>query len=418
MTEIKPMPQEEGIDKTLNVLREGYLYISNRREAFQSPVFQTHLLGEKAICLTGEEAAELFYDNEKFMRKDAAPKRAQKTLFGENGVQTLDGEAHHHRKAMFMSLMGPDKLQELAEMTKKQWENKLDKWEKEDEITLYEEVQELLFRAACEWAGVPLEEKDVEKHTKAIVKMIETPAAIGVQYWRGKRDRNAMEDWIENLIEQVRNGDLKPPEGTALERFSWHQDLEGNLLDKHVAAVEVLNIIRPTVAIAIYINFTALAVTQQPEERKKLATGDEKLLRSFVQEVRRFYPFFPFNGARVKEDFIWKGYKFEKGTLTLLDFYGTNHDPEIWDNPQQFNPERFNDWEGTPFSFIPQGGGDHYTGHRCAGEWATIEIMKVSLDYLANRMHFDVPEQDLSYSLVSMPSIPISEIKLKHVKRS
>ena len=42
--------------------------------------------------------------------------------------------------------------------------------------------------------------------------------------------------------------------------------------------------------------------------------------------------------------------------------------------------------------------------------------MKVSLDYLVNQMKYEVPDQDLSYSLVSMPSIPKSKVVIKNVK--
>lgn len=108
---------------------------------------------------------------------------------------------------------------------------------------------------------------------------------------------------------------------------------------------------------------------------------------------------------------------FEKGTLTLLDLYGTNHDTNIWGNPEVFQPSRFENWDGSPFSFIPQGGGDYYLGHRCAGEWVTIEMMKVSLDFLVNQMTYDVPEQDLSYSKVSIPSLPKSKVIINNVQR-
>lgn len=82
-----------------------------------------------------------------------------------------------------------------------------------------------------------------------------------------------------------------------------------------------------------------------------------------------------------------------------------------------FSPDRFSKWEGSPFDFIPQGGGDYFMGHRCAGEWVTIQIMKVSLEYLVNQMEYEVPNQDLSYSIVSMPSIPHSKVVLKNVKQ-
>lgn len=417
MSNINQMPKEEGIDHSLSLMREGYMYILNRRKSFNSDIFETRLLGKKAICMGGKEATEVFYDSEKFKRKDAAPNRVVQTLFGKNGVQALDGQNHKHRKEMFMSIMSPVGLERLTDITEKQWEIAINKWGKMDDIILYEEAQEILCRTACQWAGVPVQEDEIKRLTIDLGAMFESAAAIGPTHWLGRNARNQVEEWIGELINEVRDGKVNPPENTALHKFAWHRDLEGNLLDTKTAAVEVINILRPIVAIAIFINFLALAVHHYPEEREKLETHDGKYAQMFVQEVRRFYPFFPFAVALVKKDFTWNGYKFEEGTLTLLDLYGTNHDPEIWENPDVFRPDRFAKWEESPFSFIPQGGGDYFMGHRCAGEWVTIEVMKVSLDYLANRMKYEVPDQDLSFSMVSMPSIPHSKIVLKNVKR-
>lgn len=417
VSELKEMPKEEGLEKGLSMLREGYMYISNRAQSFQSEVFETRLLGEKAICMIGEDAAKLFYDNNKFIRKGAAPKRAQKTLLGEGGVQTLDGQEHRHRKAMFMQLMKPASLERMKRLIKDEWQIAIDTWEQKDQIVLYEETKQLLMRAVCKWSGVPLEEDEVKKRADDMAAMFETPVTIGLEQHRGRKARRESEAWIEELVEKVREERIKPDQESVLYQFSWHRDLEGELLDKNIVAVEILNILRPTIAVTIYINFIALSLHQHPEEKGKLASRDEQALMRFVQEVRRFYPFFPLNGARVKQDFVWKGYTFKEGTLTLLDFYGTNHDPNIWENPNLFNPDRFTNWEENPFTLIPQGGGDHHTGHRCAGEWITLDIMKISLDCLANDMTYDVPKQDFSYSLVDMPSIPKSRFIMENIKR-
>src|SRR5699024_11951889 len=88
-----------------------------------------------------------------------------------------------------------------------------------------------------------------------------------------------------------------------------------------------------------------------------------------------------------------------------------------WDNPNLFKPDRFADWSGSPFDFIPQGGGDYWMGHRCPGEWMTVDVMKVALDYLVNKMDYTVPKQDLSYRLVHMPSIPPSHVILENIQR-
>ncbi|ARF17372.1 cytochrome P450 [Sporosarcina ureae] len=417
MQESRPIPKLERKNQTASMIREGYQFLDNRRRGLQSNIFEAHILGEKVICLSGEQAATLFYDTEKFIRKGAMPKRFQETLTGEGGVQSLDGVAHRHRKEAFMSLMSADKIDQLKEMLKNRWERKLNDFEKQKEVNVYSESQELLLRLACQWAGVPLKEQEVQEKKEAIVQLFESPVTLGYKQWKAKNARQELETWIGGLIKSVRKGDLIPFEGTAMKVFAFHRDEQDKLLDEKIAAVEVLNVIRPIVAISIYIAFEVHAIIQHPQHQKRLASGDEKDLQDFVQEVRRLYPFFPFNAARVKEDFKWEGYAFKKGTLTMLDFYGTNHDPSLWNNPEVFDPTRFEDEPITPYNLIPQGGGEFILNHRCAGEWLTIEVMKVSLDYFANRMTFDVPKQDLSYSLVNIPSIPKSKIILKNVKR-
>jgi fatty-acid peroxygenase len=137
----------------------------------------------------------------------------------------------------------------------------------------------------------------------------------------------------------------------------------------------------------------------------------------FTQEIRRFYPFGPFLGARVRRDFTWRGCNFKKGNLVFLDIYGTNHDPMIWKDPGVFRPERFQDREENPFDFIPQGGGDYKMGTRCPGEWITVELMKVSTDYLVNHLDYEVPLQDLSYRLNRMPTLPKSRFIIRKVRR-
>ena len=65
--------------------------------------------------------------------------------------------------------------------------------------------------------------------------------------------------------------------------------------------------------------------------------------------------------------------EFKEKMLVLLDVYGINHDPKIWNNPNKFWPERFKNRDDNLFDFIPQGGGDPGKGHRCPGEGITIE---------------------------------------------
>jgi fatty-acid peroxygenase len=410
------IPKEQGLDHTLSLLREGYLYIPNRRQGFRSDVFETRLLGKKAICLSSKDAAELFYDNTKFKREGAAPERAVQTLFGENGVQSLDGEQHKHRKELFMSVMTPEELKRLAAIHEEEWHRATDQWADMDEVILYDEAKEILCRTACRWTGVPVLEEEIPKLTKDLAAMYESPTAVGPKHWAGRRSRNRVEKWMKEIIGQIRQRNIDIPETSVVYKFSWHHDFDGQLLDEDIVSVEMLNLLRPMVAISIFITFLAHALHQHPEEEQKLREHEEQY-QQFIQEVRRFYPFFPFAGAIVKKDFTWNEFQFKKGTLTLLDLYGINHDSRIWDNPDQFEPSRFENWEGSPFDFIPQGGGDYFLGHRCAGEFATLDILNVSLGHLLESIEYEVPQQDMSYSLVSMPSLPHSGVIFKNVRK-
>lgn len=424
------IPQDRLIESTLALAFDGYQFISKRCQRHQSDIFQTRLLFKPTICFQGEEAAQVFYDPDKFSRKNATPKRLQKTLFGEGGVQGMDGEAHRHRKQMFMSLMTDEGIARLADLTREQWQNYARKWSKQNNIVLFEEVREIFCRASCAWTGVPLAESEVRLRTKDFGATIDGSGTVGLKHWQGRRSRQRAEKWVAEIIERVRQERLEISQDSALYEIALHRDLNGKLLDKHTAAVELINVLRPIVAIARYVIFAALALHEHPECCQKLGAtkasesnpnvalpqqGNGEYCEWFVQEVRRFYPFFPFAAAVVRQDFDWHGYHFPQGRKVLLDLYGTNHDPRIWDNPEDFNPERFAQWDESQFNFIPQGGGDYYTNHRCPGEWITIALMKVSLDFLTQSLQYEVPKQDLEISLSKMPAAPKSGFVMSNV---
>ncbi|KAA9346165.1 cytochrome P450 [Adhaeribacter soli] len=410
------IPRLKGLDHTLPLMREGYPYLMNRCRQLKSEIFRFRFFGQSAICLHGEEGAALFYDESKFIRKGVTPRRLKETLLGKGGIHGLDDEAHRHRKAAFMSLMTPEHIQWLVVLMSAQWKAYCLKWTTAGQVNLFQEVQEILCRAICTWSGVPLEKQEVKQRTQDFAAMIEAFGGVGLRNVRGRAARKRTEKWLAKLITDIRAEKFKVNEDTAAYTMAWHRDLKGELLDLEVAVAELINVLRPTVAIAYYVVFIALALHQHPEYRKRLQAQEDKLTEFFSQEVRRYYPFAPFMGARTRQDFTWKEYRFPMGQLVLLDIYGTNHDAMLWPQPESFWPERYHHWPGSPFDFIPQGGGDHFNGHRCPGEWITIEAMKLGLNVLVNGITYEVPPQDLSFSLARMPTYPKSGFIIQNVK--
>lgn len=248
---------------------------------------------------------------------------------------------------------------------------------------------------------MPLAHDEVKHRTHQFIYMIESASKIGFRHWQGRQARRLMEKWCRNLIHQTRTNQLPVELDKALYKIAMYQQPDNSLLSEQVAAVELLNVLRPTVAITYYVVLTALALHQFPHETKRLNSDEAR--HRFVQEVRRFYPFFPATVAQVRQTFEWQGYTFPQGSRVMLDLYGTNHDERLWQNPEQFWPDRFLYNDTDEFSLIPQGGGDYWQHHRCAGEWLTL-----ALKVLTQEIQYEVPGQNLFLPHNKMPTLPES----------
>ena len=411
------IPRDTLPDSTIALLAAGNAFISNRCKHHQSDIFATRLFLRGAYCVSGWRAAEAFYYPDRFTRRGGMPQTTLLLLQDKGSVAVLDGEAHHNRKQMFMSMMTPERISELVDLTVAEWQLQLAKWERANRVVLHDAVREVLTRAICRWAGIPqLTSHEALRRTHEFSAMIEGAGSLGPRNWRGLLMREFNERWCRDIITSIRSGELDVPAESAAHIIAWHRDLDGALLDPKIASVELINILRPTVAVGRFIVFAALALHEHPEFRAKLRNGTDDDFERFVQEVRRFYPFFPFAGGRALTDFSWHGHEFAKGTWFLLDLYGTNHDGEVWDHPDTFDPEHFRDWDHSPYNFIPQGGGDFDFGHRCPGEWITINILRETLRLLVTGMTYDVPEQDLRVNLATMPTLPKSGFVISNVR--
>jgi len=67
---MKEFPRDKGLDNTLEVLlKEGYRYILDKKEELGTNVFETRLLGEKAICLASAKMKLLHSKKNSIMEK-------------------------------------------------------------------------------------------------------------------------------------------------------------------------------------------------------------------------------------------------------------------------------------------------------------------------------------------------------------
>jgi fatty-acid peroxygenase len=136
-----------------------------------------------------------------------------------------------------------------------------------------------------------------------------------------------------------------------------------------------------------------------------------------VLEVRRTAPFFPLVAARAARPIRFGDIRVDAGQRVLLDVFATDHDASAWADPQVFDPDRFLGGDPDPYELVPQGGGDHVTGHRCAGEWVTTAVMSAAVRLLTQEITYLVPDQDLSVDLRRVPAQPASGFLVDGVRR-
>ncbi|MFG2022210.1 cytochrome P450 [Streptomyces sp. NPDC048825] len=390
------------IDSSLAVLSKGYAWLPDRRRRTTAPVVRARVMGQHTVALHGPEAVRFFYDERHVGRGTALPGPVLSTLFGHGAVHTMDGQEHRVRKEMFLSLLtGPEAVAGLVECVAGAWDEAVESWPGRPSVVLFDEASRVLTRGVCRWAGIPLD--DAESLARDLVAMVDGFATPGPRHWRARRARSRSEAWLGRLVEDLRDGAATAPAGSALDVVVRHRDADGQLLDPHTAAVELLNVIRPTVAVCWFVAYAGHALRLRPDIRERLGEDDPAYAVAFAHELRRFYPFAPFLGGRAVTDLEWRGEPIPSGALVLLDLYGQNHDPDLWDAPYTFDPQRFLERPAHRDELVPQGGGDRTTGHRCPGEDVTIALLRALGPRLA-RLEYDVPEQDLRIPLSRIPA--------------
>ncbi|MGK5681207.1 cytochrome P450 [Actinoplanes sp. URMC 104] len=386
-------------DQTVPFAAKGYAWLPDLRRRFHGRPIPMRLGGMRAVAISGPDAARFFYDERHLERRTALPEPVVSTLFGK-GVHTLDDEAHKARKALFVALlMHEDGIDTLAALTGKVFDEAADGWRGGDAVSLFDETAKVLADAVTRWTGVPEDAFDRDALTADLVAMVDGFATAGPRHFRARAARRRQEKHFARLIEDARS---RPPADTALSRVAHHTE-NGSLLDARTAAVELINIIRPTTAVTWFVTFAGHALDRWPAGRARLRAGDDEFTTAFVHELRRFYPFAPFLGARAREDLTFQRVGIPKGTMVLLDVYGQHHDPRVWPEPYEFRPERFLGRPVGAFELIPQGGGDPRTGHRCPGEQVTIAVLSTLVQRLA-KLDYYLPPQDTSIDLGRIPA--------------
>ena len=84
-------------------------------------------------------------------------------------------------------------------------------------------------------------------------------------------------------------------------------------------------------------------------------------LKCILKENMRLHPPLPLLPRETSACVKFRGYDFPPKTRALINVFTIQRDPKIWDRPEEFVPDRFQDnrvdFKGLDFELIPFGGG-------------------------------------------------------------
>ena len=146
--------------------------------------------------------------------------------------------------------------------------------------------------------------------------------------------------------------------------------------------------------------------------------GEMKYLECCIDEALRKYPIVPMLNRECTKDHTFTGTKYtiEKGTSLFIPVQGIQRDPDIYENPMEFRPERFLDsptgnGNSKGLFYLPFGDGPR----NCIGARMGKLQTKLALAVILSKFSFELVDKSLMHNefevdptqLITTPKEPI-----------
>ncbi|MFW6773867.1 cytochrome P450 [Nocardioides sp. CPCC 205120] len=399
------------MDLALALLRRGYHALpAERRRNGGADTFVTRMLGGRAVVVRGRAGAELFYDTDRVSRVGAVPPPVAGLIFGRGALHGLDGAEHAERKALFLDLLDGAAVQEVTGEVTALLRPRLDALAAQPdggEVVLFDLLVEAYGDAVLRWAGVPGSAEERRVLARRMAAIVDGFGGAGTAYVRGWRERLRLNRWAARLVRETRRT-------ASVDATSVVARIAATDLDDRTAGVELLNVLRPTVAVAWPATWAALTLAVDRSARAALVGDAGARARVCVaHESRRVHPFVPALAGRIRSETEHDGVRLRPGDHLVLDVPGTDTDPAWWDRPEELDPSRFAHAEPDPYAYVPQGGGHPDQGHRCPGEPLTVALVATTLGELARHDITPVDDQPGRTDRTRMPRRPHGGLRLR-----
>ncbi len=321
--------------------------------------FQIPIPGFRPYVVFGPEANRkvLVTERDKVLWRNTDPV----TDLLQRGVLVVDGEEHDQYRRLMEPPLHPSRLPAYTEMMISQTDRVSAQWRDGEIVDMLVEgrkiglliiIQTLFNKDA--WGDLP--------HIwTPILKAIEFISPGIWIFWRKmprpgfKKHLEALDDYLYRIIAERRLGASKP-------------DLLQHLIDAGLTD-DVIRDQMLTMLIAGHDTSTALLawtfalLGQHPDIHQRVVQEVDTmekspLLDQVIKESLRLYPPIHIGNRRVEKEMQFSEGTVPAGERMFYSIYLSHRDPSIWENAEEFCPERFAHGRKTPpFAYVPFGGG-------------------------------------------------------------
>jgi cytochrome P450 len=316
-----------------------------RREFFQSDP-GTSLRG----VWTGSEPA-LVTERNRLLWRNTDPV----TDLLRRGVLVTDGAEHDHYRELMEAPLHPSRLPNYTQMMIQQTDRVSSMWRDGEVVDMLVEgrkialliIMQTLFTKDA-WDDLPHIWDPILK----AIKFISPGCGYSAKPAQHKKALKELDDYLYRIIADRKLG-------------TFQQDLLQHLVDAGLTD----DVIRDQMLTMLIAGQTSTfwhgrlpcwdSITRPCPILQEIDTLDKSsLLDQIIKESLRLYPPIHIGNRRVAEEMDFSDGSVPAGGRMFYSIYLTHRDPAIWENAEDFCPERFARGRKTPpFSYVPFGGG-------------------------------------------------------------
>ena len=322
------------------------------------------------------------------------------------GLMGLNGDIHRQHRRLMMPAFHKQRIELYYRTMVALTEEILNNWKAGEGRDIQKEMMSLTRRIATQTLfgqDLPDGGDRIGRILQAMIKMAFAPLTVllpfdlwGLPYRRFLDLAAQMDAEMRQII--VRKRAKGTDDGDLLSTLLTVQDADGTRLteDDLLGHLSLLFLAAHETC-ANTLTWTLFLLAQHPQvtadlldELRGVLKGNPPtveqlselpLLERVVKESLRLLPPAPFGARIAMQATELGGYLIPSGTEIFVSLYHTHHMPELYPEPECFNPNRWLAIDATSFEYIPFGGGPHMC---IGGPFAMMET-KIVLAMLLQR---------------------------------